>query len=152
MPGATISMVGNDWPRITVRLIASTSIERNIASRTRLFLERVLALDVGLDQLVAFGVEAEIDDTGLGALQNLDIGVFLQGLGVGRRDLIGHVDVARLQRRDAGRRVATGVKITSVRLWVGLSHHFGLGTRTVFSPALRSFSMKGPVPMALRVA
>ncbi len=46
----------------------------------------------------------------------------------------------------------TGVKITSVRLCSGLSHQVGLGTRIVFSPARRSFSMKGPVPMALRVA
>ena len=35
---------------------------------------------------------------------------------------------------------------------MGLSHQVGLATRTVFSPARRSFSMKGPVPMALRVA
>src|SRR5204863_4373316 len=48
--------------------------------------------------------------------------------------------------------LATGVKITSVRLWVGLSHQVGLGTRTVRSPALRSFSMNGPLPIALRVA
>ena len=46
----------------------------------------------------------------------------------------------------------TGVKMTSVRLCWGLSHQFGLFTRIVFSPARRSFSMKGPVPMALRVA
>ena len=46
----------------------------------------------------------------------------------------------------------TGVKITSVRLCVGLSHQVGLATRMVFSPARRSFSTKGPVPMALRVA
>ena len=46
----------------------------------------------------------------------------------------------------------TGVKITSVMLWTGLSHQLGLLTRIVFSPALRSLSMNGPVPMALRVA
>ncbi len=48
--------------------------------------------------------------------------------------------------------LATGVKITSVRLWVGLSHQLGFATRMVFSPARRSFNMKGPVPIALRVA
>ena len=46
----------------------------------------------------------------------------------------------------------TGVKMTSVRLCWGLSHQLGLLTSTVRSPARRSFSMKGPVPMALRVA
>src|SRR5258706_4178264 len=48
--------------------------------------------------------------------------------------------------------LATGVKIASVRLCSGLSHQLGLLTRIVFSPALRSLSMNGPVPMALRVA
>ena len=45
-----------------------------------------------------------------------------------------------------------GVKFTSVRLCLGLSHQFGLAASTVFTSTSRDFSMKGPVPLALRLA
>ena len=45
-----------------------------------------------------------------------------------------------------------GVKSISVRLCLGLSHQVGLATSTVFTSTSRDLSMKGPVPLALRLA
>jgi hypothetical protein len=45
-----------------------------------------------------------------------------------------------------------GVNTASVMLCSALPHQPGLGTSTVRTPGSRDFTMKGPVPSALRVA
>ena len=45
-----------------------------------------------------------------------------------------------------------GVKFTSVKLCLGLSHQVGLATITVLTSISRDLSMNGPVPLVLRLA
>ena len=73
-------------------------------------------------------------------------------VGVLRRHRVDHVDLARQQGRDPGRIVGDPENTPRSRLCSGLSHQFGFGTSTVLTFGWRSFSMKGPVPLAFRVA
>ncbi len=63
--------------------------------------------------------------------------------------------ISRSPASRAATRVAsapTGVKIASVMLCSTLPHQLGLGTSTVLMLGSRDLTMKGPVPLALRVA
>ena len=66
-------------------------------------LKRVLALDVGVQQLFAELVHAEEDGTQLRPDQHPAVGVAVDPLHVLYRDRIGHVDLAGQQRGDPGR-------------------------------------------------
>jgi hypothetical protein len=58
------------------------------------------------------------------------------------------------ERRAATRVASLAITLNStrVRLCAGVSHQLGFGTKTVRRSGSREESMKGPVPMALRVA
>src|SRR5690606_29441754 len=45
-----------------------------------------------------------------------------------------------------------GVKMISVRLWLASPHQSGFGSRTVVTSGTRRTILKGPVPLACRVA
>ena len=69
-------------------------------------LERVLALDAAVEQLIALLVHAEEDRAQLRALQHGEVGARLDALHVLQRHRFHHVALARQQRGDAGRVVA----------------------------------------------
>ena len=79
-------------------------------------LERVLALDVGLQQLVAGLVEAEEHRAQLRRLQHLEVGAGRQALHVLRRHGVDHVHVAREQGGHAGGGVANHVELDLVEV------------------------------------
>src|SRR5436190_2911768 len=64
-------------------------------------LEGVLALDAGVEQLVAHGIHIEEDGADLGTDHHRHIGTALDAVDVLDRDRVHHVDVAGQQRGDA---------------------------------------------------
>lgn len=76
-----------------------------------LVLERVLALDVGFQQLVAALVHAEEDRPQFRRLPDLHVRRLFDPVDVLRRHRVKHVELAREQRRDAGRGVLDPVEI-----------------------------------------
>ena len=113
-------------------------------------LEGVLALDVGVEQLVAERIHVQEDGAQLRPGEHRVLGLFLMR----SMSCTGTGSIMSMSpESSAATRVASDLmvwNITSVRLCSTLPHQFGLGLNTVFTPGSWLTTVNGPVPLALR--
>ena len=143
---------GHDTPRITERLMASTSMAWYSALRTRMSLNGFLPLTSEYSNSSrAWSIPRKMVRSS-GPCTTVKAPELLMRA----TSFSGTLTVASSAPDSSDEvRVASdwiGVKLTSVRLWRGLSHHAGLATSTVLMSTSRDLSTNGPVPLVLRLA
>ena len=94
-------------------------------------LERVLALDVGEQELVAVLVHRQVDRAQLRSLDDLHPRAGGDAVEVLRRHRIDHVHLAGEQRRDAGRGIGDDVELGVIDIALGLAPPIGVAVEHV---------------------